>query len=153
MIDLIPFIFIVATLAVVSVLSDKVRIPYPILLVLVGLVIGFIPGLPLVELDPEVVFLLFLPPLLFRAGWNTSWPAFRAAIRPAHRHPVQAGFAAAVPSGGFLFGSGDQKDGARAGFGRGQASLAYVIRWLLHDRAFIHRICFSKTSAASRRLW
>lgn len=85
MIDLIPFIFIVATLAVVSVLSDKVRIPYPILLVLVGLVIGFIPGLPLVELDPEVVFLLFLPPLLFRAGWNTSWPAFRAAIRPISR--------------------------------------------------------------------
>ena len=46
--------------------------PYPVLLVLGGLGIGFIPGLPAVALEPDVVFLLFLPPILFGAGYFTS---------------------------------------------------------------------------------
>jgi CPA1 family monovalent cation:H+ antiporter len=44
--------------------------------------IGLVPGLPRIELDPEVVFFLFLPPLLYQACWTTSWPDFKAAKRP-----------------------------------------------------------------------
>lgn len=63
-------------------LTDKLRIPYPILLVLVGIGIGLVPGLPVVTLAPNLVFLIFLPPILYAAAWQTSWPDFQAAIRP-----------------------------------------------------------------------
>jgi Na+/H+ antiporter len=69
----------VATLAT---LADRIGVPYPILLVLGGLVLGFVPGLPRVELEPEVVFLLFLPPLLYVSALFTSWRDFRANLRP-----------------------------------------------------------------------
>ena len=46
------------------------------------MLIGFIPGLPKVRLDPELVFLFFLPPLLFPAALFTSWRDFRANLRP-----------------------------------------------------------------------
>lgn len=72
-------LLVVAALAVVS---QKLAVPYPILLVLGGLVLGFIPGLPKVELKPELVFALFLPPLLNSAAWNTSWRDFRFNLRP-----------------------------------------------------------------------
>jgi CPA1 family monovalent cation:H+ antiporter len=76
---------VIILLAVVTALADvtdRIRIPYPILLVLSGIVIGLIPGLPHVSLDPEIVFLIFLPPILYSAAWNTSWPDFKAAKRP-----------------------------------------------------------------------
>jgi Na+/H+ antiporter len=63
-------------------ITDKVRIPYPILLVLAGIAIGFIPGLPKIELDPEIVFLIFLPPVLYASAWSTSWTDFKKAKRP-----------------------------------------------------------------------
>ena len=72
-------LLVVATLAVVS---QKLAVPYPILLVLGGLVLSFIPGLPKIELQPELVFALFLPPLLSSAAWNTSWRDFRFNLRP-----------------------------------------------------------------------
>ncbi len=56
--------------------SAKVKISYPILLVLGGLAISEIPGMPHVTLDPEWVFLIFLPPLLYEAAWYTSWRDF-----------------------------------------------------------------------------
>ncbi len=49
---------------------------YPIFLVIGGLGISFIPGIPDISIDPEIIFLLFLPPLLFDAAWNTSWRNF-----------------------------------------------------------------------------
>jgi len=76
---------IILLLAVVTALAqvtDKVRIPYPILLVLAGIAIGLVPGLPAVSLDPDVVFLVFLPPVLYAAAWSTSWPDFKESIRP-----------------------------------------------------------------------
>ncbi|RKR80341.1 CPA1 family monovalent cation:H+ antiporter [Mucilaginibacter gracilis] len=86
MIDLSPFIFMVAMLIGLSLLAGKIRnIPYPILLVLAGVLVGFIPGLPVVRLDPAVVLLIFMPPLLFRSSWNTSWLDFKSAIRPISR--------------------------------------------------------------------
>src|SRR5687767_2235339 len=65
-----------------GVLSNRLKFPFPIVLVLSGLAISLIPGLPVITLSPEVVFLIFLPPLLYGAAWNTSWHEFKAAIRP-----------------------------------------------------------------------
>jgi monovalent cation/hydrogen antiporter len=50
-----------------SALARALSVPYPIVLVLGGAVIGFVPGLPAVELDPEIVLVVFLPPLLYGA--------------------------------------------------------------------------------------
>jgi monovalent cation/hydrogen antiporter len=58
------------------------RVPYPIALVLVGLAAGAVPGLPDVVLEPEVVFLVFLPPLLASAGFYSSPRELRAELRP-----------------------------------------------------------------------
>lgn len=76
------FIILLTIVTALAELTDKVRIPYPIMLVLVGMVIGFIPGLPNVVLDPKIVFLIFLPPILYAAAWTTSWPDFKKAKRP-----------------------------------------------------------------------
>jgi monovalent cation/hydrogen antiporter len=76
---------IIVLLAIVTALAeitDRIHVPYPILLVLSGIGIGLIPGLPSIGLNPEVVFLIFLPPILYSAAWNTSWPEFKAAKRP-----------------------------------------------------------------------
>jgi CPA1 family monovalent cation:H+ antiporter len=58
------------------------KVPAPIVLVLGGLAIAFVPGLPTVELDPDVIFLIFLPPLVYAAGWSTSPRELRAVMRP-----------------------------------------------------------------------
>jgi len=57
-------------------LGERLKISYPILLVLAGLGISIIPGMPHVEIEPEIVFLIFLPPLLYEAAWYTSWYEF-----------------------------------------------------------------------------
>ncbi len=81
-------IILMAILAALYSIADKIRISYPILLVLAGLAIGFIPGLPAVVLDPHVVFLIFLPPLLFQAAWKTSWHDFKKMRRPIARMAI-----------------------------------------------------------------
>src|SRR6185295_3496047 len=65
-----------------GVLSAKYRFPFPIMLVLSGIAISLVPGLPVITLNPEIVFLIFLPPLLYGAAWNTSWHEFKATLRP-----------------------------------------------------------------------
>ncbi len=65
-----------------AIIAPRLRIPYSILLVLGGLLLGFVPGLPRFTLDPDVVFLLLLPPLLYSSAWLTSWRDFRANLRP-----------------------------------------------------------------------
>lgn len=62
--------------------AQKMKIAYPIFLVLAGLVISLLPGIPDVELDPDLVFLIFLPPLLYEAAWYTSWNDFWRWKRP-----------------------------------------------------------------------
>ena len=62
--------------------AQKMKIAYPIFLVLAGLVISLLPGIPDVELDPDLVFLIFLPPLLYEAAWYTSWDDFWRWKRP-----------------------------------------------------------------------
>jgi len=63
-------------------LSNRFGFPFPIVLVLSGLLISLIPGLPIISLNPDVVFLIFLPPLLYGAAWGISWHEFKRAIRP-----------------------------------------------------------------------
>lgn len=57
-------------------LAQRIRIAYPIFLVLAGLGISLVPGVPVLKLDPEIIFLIFLPPLLYEAAWYTSWNDF-----------------------------------------------------------------------------
>ncbi len=73
-------LFILAIMIGLSAVADKVRIPYPILLIVAGMGIGFIPALPDIEIDPEIVFLIFLPPLLYDAAFNISFKEFRTNI-------------------------------------------------------------------------
>jgi Na+/H+ antiporter len=73
---------ILAAVAALALLSRKLPIAYPIVLVLGGLALALIPGLPRVPLNPELVFLFFLPPLLYPAALFTSWRDFRANLRP-----------------------------------------------------------------------
>lgn len=54
-------------------LSQRLKISYPIFLVIGGLGISFIPGIPHLTIDPDLIFLIFLPPLLFEAAWYSSW--------------------------------------------------------------------------------
>src|SRR5580698_10012702 len=63
-----------------SALADKIKLPYPILLIVAGIAIGFIPQLPNIVLNPEVVFLIFLPPLLYDAAFNISFNEFKTNI-------------------------------------------------------------------------
>jgi Na+/H+ antiporter len=73
---------LLVAVAALATLAARLKVPYPILLVLGGSALGFVPGLPRVELDPELVFLLFLPPLLYVSALFTSWRDFRANVRP-----------------------------------------------------------------------
>jgi len=62
-------------------LAQVLNIPYPVVLVVGGALIGFIPGLPQVELDPEVVLVVFLPPLLYSSSIFANFGDFRANLR------------------------------------------------------------------------
>ena len=62
--------------------ARRVGLPYPIFLVLIGLALGVAPRMPTVELEPDLVFLVFLPPILWAAAYFTSFRDFRANLRP-----------------------------------------------------------------------
>src|SRR5574341_2609884 len=83
MIDVIELIIgLLVGVAVLSALSRKLQVPTAILFVVGGLLLGLIPKLPKVRLEPDLVFLFFLPPLLYPAALFTSWRDFRANLRP-----------------------------------------------------------------------
>lgn len=79
-VELVLILFL--AVAGLAALAQRLRIPYPILLTLGGLALSFVPGLPRVALASELVFLIFLPPILYEAAWFTSWRDFRANLRP-----------------------------------------------------------------------
>src|SRR5690348_7945939 len=70
---LLLLVFVVAFAA----LARKLQTPYPIVLVIAGLLLSLLPGMPRVELEPSVVFLVILPPLLYSAALGTAWEDFR----------------------------------------------------------------------------
>jgi monovalent cation/hydrogen antiporter len=76
---------LVSLLIAVAVLSAAARaidIPYPIVLVVGGLALGFVPGLPEATLEPDLVLVLFLPPLLYSAAFFANLHDLRADMRP-----------------------------------------------------------------------
>ena len=75
-------ILLLAVVLALTTVAQKVFIPYPILLVIGGLILGVVPGLPTVTLSPDLVFLVFLPPILWAAAYFTSWREFRDNLRP-----------------------------------------------------------------------
>jgi Na+/H+ antiporter len=70
-------LLLLVMVAAFAVVAHRLKVPYPIVLVLAGLVISFVPHMPRIPLDPSLVFLIFLPPLLYAAAWTTSWREFQ----------------------------------------------------------------------------
>jgi Na+/H+ antiporter len=75
-------VLLLAAATALSGLARKVRIPSPLVLVVAGLALGYVPGFPRVELDPDVVLVLILPPLLYAAALSTAFADFRDNARP-----------------------------------------------------------------------
>ena len=73
---------LLVAIVILATLATRLRIPYAILLVLGGLLLGFVPGLPTITINPELFLVLFLPPLIYSSAWLTSWREFRANLRP-----------------------------------------------------------------------
>lgn len=75
-------ILLLALLVGLSAVAPRLKVPYPLLLVLVGVGLALVPGLPEVTINPDLIFFIFLPPLLYEASYNTSWHEFVANRRP-----------------------------------------------------------------------
>ena len=75
-------ILLLAVVLALTTVAQRILIPYPILLVIGGLLLAIVPGVPTVTLNPDLVFLVFLPPILWAAAYFTSLRDFRDNIRP-----------------------------------------------------------------------
>src|SRR6478609_8400883 len=80
--DGIVALVLILAVATMLAVAPALRIPYPILLVLGGLVIGLAPGMPTFELQPELVLFGILPPLLYGAAFFTSLRELRTTMKP-----------------------------------------------------------------------
>ncbi len=74
--NLLLFCVLLLIVSLLSIVSQKLRVSYPIVLVISGLFISFIPNIPIIKLEPDIIFVIFLPPLLHAAAWETSWFQF-----------------------------------------------------------------------------
>lgn len=73
MLEHFPFYLAMIVLIILLImLGNKIKVAYPVLLVLAGLLVSFIPGIPPLKIDPDLIFILFLPPLLYEAAWANS---------------------------------------------------------------------------------
>jgi monovalent cation/hydrogen antiporter len=72
---------LLVAVAALTWLAQRLKIEYPIFLVIGGLILGFIPGLPTIVLRPDIVFQVFLPPLLYYEAFNSSIRDFRSVLR------------------------------------------------------------------------
>src|SRR4051812_1046782 len=72
----IVFLLLLLFVVLFGILARKLQIPYPIVMVIGGLLLSFVPGIPRVTLNPDLVFFVILPPLLYGAAWTTSWREF-----------------------------------------------------------------------------
>ena len=70
------FLLLLLFVVVFGVLSKKLKMPYPIVMVVGGLLLSLVPRIPYVQLNPDLVFFVILPPLLYSAAWLTSWREF-----------------------------------------------------------------------------
>lgn len=78
----IEFVFLLLLFFIVGLglLARRLNTPYPIVMVVGGLILSLVPAVPNVSLDPQLVFLVILPPLLYASAWTTSWRDFRYNI-------------------------------------------------------------------------
>ena len=126
-------LFMLAVLAAVAVAAKRLNIAPSILLVVAGIGMALIPGLPKVTLAPEVVLLVILPPLIYSAGVAMSWREFRFNLRPiallafgcVHLHHLRGGGRGALPAP-FRLGSrfsarGHHRTARRGGAARDRA--------------------------------
>jgi CPA1 family monovalent cation:H+ antiporter len=70
------YVYLILIILALVMIANKLRIAYPIVLVLGGLILSFASPFSNLTIDPELVFLIFLPPLLYEAAWQTSWKEF-----------------------------------------------------------------------------
>ncbi|MCU0886415.1 MAG: Na+/H+ antiporter [Rubritepida sp.] len=75
-------LLLMAACVLLAVLARFLRQPYAVVLILAGMVLAFVPGLPDITLDPELALAFFLPPLLQASAFRTDWNAFRRNLRP-----------------------------------------------------------------------
>jgi monovalent cation/hydrogen antiporter len=73
---------LLAASVALALLARRLNVPVAVTLVLGGMALALVPGLPTVELDPQLALVLFLPPLLQASAYRTDWPAFRSNLRP-----------------------------------------------------------------------
>jgi monovalent cation/hydrogen antiporter len=71
------FLMLLVFVAMFAGLARRLKVPYPILLVIAGLLVSFVPGMPRIGFNPDLVFVVFLPPLLYSAAWTLSWREFQ----------------------------------------------------------------------------
>lgn len=72
--DLFPFYLSLIVLIILLIMvADRIKVAYPVVLVVAGLVMSFIPGIPVLHIEPELIFVIFLPPLLYEAAFAISW--------------------------------------------------------------------------------
>ncbi|UCJ05300.1 Na+/H+ antiporter [Chitinophaga pendula] len=67
------YILLIVIILLLIMLAQRLRVAYPVILVLGGLFLSLVPAIPEISIDPELIFVLFLPPLLYEAAWYTSW--------------------------------------------------------------------------------
>src|SRR4030095_8603695 len=72
----IVFLLLLLFVAAFGALACKLKTPYPIVLVIAGLLLGFVPGIPRITLNPDIIFFVVLPPLLYSAAWRVPWREF-----------------------------------------------------------------------------
>src|SRR5467141_130503 len=75
-------VLLLGLVAALVVIAQKITLPYPVVLVLAGLALSFVPRLPQIKLNPDIVFYFFLPLLLYPPALYTSWRDFRRNLRP-----------------------------------------------------------------------
>ena len=74
MIQNFPFyLSLILVIVLLIMLANKIKVAYPVLLVIAGLGISFVPGIPSLHIDPDLIFFIFLPPLLYEGAWTVSW--------------------------------------------------------------------------------
>ena len=76
------FLLLLFFIVVFGILARKLSTPYPIIMIVGGLLLSFVPAVPDIALEPDLIFLVVLPPLLYASAWTTSWRDFRFNIVP-----------------------------------------------------------------------
>jgi CPA1 family monovalent cation:H+ antiporter len=107
-------LFVMAMVIALAALARRFQTPYPIVLVAGGLAVSMLPNMLRVELNPDVVFLVLLPPLLFSAAFHTPWRSFRANLTKTSAMAFGlAGFSVAAVAyfAGWLFPGFDRRTG------------------------------------------